>query len=56
MAERRADLYGYFFQREHKRIQIRDVSGGRVLTFSSPIDRVNGETTLERYATLLKTP
>lgn len=54
MATRQADLYGYFFAREHKRIQIRDVPGGSVLTFSSPIDRLNAETTLERYAALLK--
>jgi hypothetical protein len=54
VAQRQADLYGYFFGREHKRIQIRDVSGGSVLTLSSPIDRVNAEVTLERYATLLK--
>ena len=54
VAQRQADLYGYFFGREHKRIQIRDVSGGKVLTFSSPIDRMNAETTLERYAALLK--
>ena len=41
VAQRQADLYGYFFGREHKRIQIRDVSGGKILTFSSPIDRMN---------------
>ena len=39
VAERQADLYGYFFRRKFKRIQIRDVLRGKVLTFSSVIDR-----------------
>lgn len=53
VAERQADLYGYFFRRKYKRIQIRDVLGGKVLTFSSAIDRANAERTLGHYAAVL---
>ena len=54
VAERQADLYGYFFGRKYKRMQIRDVLGGRIQTFSSPIDRANAEGVLEHYAAALK--
>ena len=53
VAERQADLYGYFFRRKYKRIQIRDVLGEKVLTFSSSIDRANAERTLEQYTAVM---
>jgi hypothetical protein len=50
LAECQADLYGYFFGRNHKRIQIYDRSARKVLTFSNAVNRNKAEETLRAFA------
>jgi hypothetical protein len=50
LAECQADLYGYFFGRDHKRIQIYDQSARKVLTLSNAVNRNKAEETLRAFA------
>jgi CRISPR/Cas system-associated exonuclease Cas4 (RecB family) len=45
-----ADLYGYFFQRPRKRVQIKIVEEGKTETYDEPVDVARAEQTLAAFA------
>ncbi|MBV9744497.1 MAG: hypothetical protein JO099_12100 [Acidobacteriia bacterium] len=47
-----ADLYGYFFQRPRKRVQIKIVAEGKTETYDEPVDIAEAEQILVAFARL----
>jgi hypothetical protein len=45
-----ADLYGYFFRRDKKRVQIHIKDGERTETWEDPVNKANAERTLRNFA------
>lgn len=45
-----ADLYGYFFRRQKKRVQFEIVAEGKTDTYEEPVDRDRAEETLAAFA------
>jgi hypothetical protein len=50
MAIAQADLYGYFFHRPKKRVQIEIIQDNSKVTFEEPVDAANAEATLDAFA------
>lgn len=44
-----ADLYGYFFKRKNKRVQIYICEDNEIQTFDEPVDTENAEETLHKF-------
>jgi CRISPR/Cas system-associated exonuclease Cas4 (RecB family) len=49
VAVAQADLYGYFFERSKKRVQIYVVETGKTLTLEADVDRENAIKTLLKF-------
>ncbi len=47
-AKTQADIYGYFFHRDKKRVQVYLKTSGKIITEENGIDKENAEITLER--------
>jgi hypothetical protein len=45
-----ADLYGYFFQRSQKRVQIQIIEENRIATYEEAVDAAGAEETLASFA------
>ena len=54
MAGTQADLYGLFFHRPRKRVQVRVMEDGHVETLDTGIDRENALFTLERVRSIVR--